>query len=266
MTRLESGPARTDALWQIGIFLAFFAFGLYFLYDWKIGWPKANREHAIADLPKFVQDLKLDAAGTYGKLGDRPTQDDFDKLCKATAGSPPSIDAVHAALGQPTLTREVTSQQFEYFLSRTGGAKIEIKDGRVQPFAPGSNWQTWYKSHEQVNNQVYWSLLPFAASLFFLKKLVTAVSLKATLDDKEMVYGGRRVAYDRIESIQDYNPKGWIDVHYRDDANARRKLRIDNEKIARFDEIVARLCAAKNVPNPVEELRRQRQALDGGAS
>lgn len=268
MSRLESGPARTEAMYQLVFFLACVAFGSWFLYDWRIGYPAKNRAEAITKLPAFVEDPKLESAPLYDKLDDKPNEADFAKLGKAldaTAGTPQSIEQVRSFAGEPELVREEGGRRVEYYLSKTSGLKVEVRDGRVQPIAAAKSWKTWNKSYEETENQKWWGLVPLVLSLMFLRKFLQSVTLRARLDEREMTYGGVTIPYDRIESIQDYSPKGWVDVYYRDPADRRKKLRIDNQKVQKFEEIVDELCRIKGVPNPILE-HRAAQAAEGGPS
>ena len=65
-----------------------------------------------------------------------------------------------------------------------------------------------------------------------------------------MTYGGQQIAFADMVALRDYSPKGWIDLYYKSNGQ-EKKLRIDNEKIAKFDEIVAALCDVKGWKNEV---------------
>jgi hypothetical protein len=267
MTRIESGPARTDALYHLGTLLFFIGFGTWFLYDWKIGYPESNRARAIEQLHHFIEDKSLQdadkAATLYDGLGDSPTEEQFNRLLEqfAKSGAPLDTSAIREKFGEPSLTREMDDgRKLEFWLSKTGGLKAELKDGRLQPILANKNWRKWYKSHDEVEAQKWFGLVPFVLALYFVYKLVKALTLRASLDDNEFVYGGARIPVSQIESIRDYNPKGWIDVWYLNASNDRRKVRLDNQKIEKFNELVEALCALKGVPNPIAAHQAQREA------
>jgi len=78
-----------------------------------------------------------------------------------------------------------------------------------------------------------------------------------TIDDEGMVYDGQRIAFADMVSLRDYSPKGWIDLYYRVGEREKR-LRLDNEKVLRFDEIVDALCKAKGFRNEVREYAEEK--------
>jgi hypothetical protein len=245
-------------MYQLAFFVAAVAFGGWFLYDWKIGYPEKNRTEAITKLPAFAEDPSLKAEELYDKLDEKPNSSDFAKLEKslaATDGTSKDLAQIEAIVGKPDLERRDADRRLFFYLSKTGGLKVEERNGVVQPITPAKSWKTWNKSHEEVENQKWWGLIPIVLSLLFLRKFLQAITLRARLEENEMVYGGTVIPYSQIESIQDYNPKGWVDVYYRDAANRRKKLRIDNQKIEKFEPLVDELCRIKGVPNPIAAAR-----------
>lgn len=268
MTRVESGPALTEAMYQLVFFVATLALGLWFIYDWKVGYPAKNRVEALTKLPAFVEDPNLNAEPLYDKLDEKPTQADFEKLAKTLAaadGLPRDLAQIEEIVGPPDFERQEPDRRLVYYLSKTGGLKVELRNGVVQPITAAKSWKTWNKSHEEVENQKWWGLAPIVLSLVFLRKFLQAITLRVRLEENEMVYGGQVIPYSRIESIQDYNPKGWVDVYYRDAADRRKKLRIDNQKVAKFDQVIEELCRIKGVPNPITAARAAASPPEGAA-
>ncbi|MGE3182272.1 MAG: hypothetical protein AB7N71_11630, partial [Phycisphaerae bacterium] len=255
--RLESGPAKKESIIQFLIFLALFAYGFYFFYDWKIGYPAKNKAHAIEALPAFLVESDLQdaskAAALYDNFAATPTKDDFDQLVKQI---PTALSDVEKVIGRaPDRIREADGTTYSYFLSKTGALVVETRGGRMQPLSAGS-WRTWGKTAAEVEMQKYWGFVPILLSLMFFRQFVRARRLRATLDENEMVYGGKRIRYEQITRIDEFHPKGWVDVYYTDESGTEQKLRIDREKIARFDEIIAILSEKKGIENPILVYRR----------
>jgi hypothetical protein len=242
---LESGPARADRNWWLLRTVVCLGIALWFIYDGVRGYPERNRAAA---------ELKLNAPEPFGgrikfeQLGETPTKDDFDKLLKA---KPTTGDQLQQYLGRPTSV----SGPDQYFMSRYGYAKVTVKDGRPT-LSPG-DWVTWAKTKEEIGHQLYWAIVWAVPGLYFLWRLIKAATLHVVIDDEGMAYGGQRILFSDMVSLRDYNPKGWIDLYYKRGAR-ETKLRLDNEKVLRFDDIVAAICAAKGFPNEVQQHAEQK--------
>lgn len=240
--RLESGPANAERNWQLLRTIIFLGFALFFAYDGAIRWPNKNLREAETKLAAPTGPFK-DSKVKVGDLGETPVKADFEALLRS---KPTSGEQVRKALGPPTFT----SGSDEYFMSRYGYAKVSLKDGR--PSLSPSDWTTWYKDKNQIREQFYWAIIPALPGLYFLWRLIKAVTLRVTIDDEGMVYGGQRIPFDNMVSLRDYNPKGWIDLYHKL-GEGEKKLRLDNEKVKLFDEVVAALCTAKGFRNEVQE-------------
>lgn len=243
--RIESGPATTDRNWHLVRAILFLAFAGYFVYDGAVGWPARNRQEATARLSApqpFNGQLKWD------DLGETPTQPIYERLQKA---DPQRREEVHGALGKPALVRE----DDEYFASRYGYGRISYTRDRVSSIG---NWIPWYKTREEVRQQFYWAILPALPGLYFLWRLYKAVTLRVVVDDEGMVYDNQRIAFDAMRSLRDYSPKGWIDLYYVEN-ETEKKLRLDNQKVRLFDEIIDAICQAKGFRNEAKAYREEQQ-------
>jgi hypothetical protein len=238
--RVESGPAKTDRNWQFVRFILFAGLALWFCYDGAVRWPKKNREAAENALQVRPWEGKL----RYDDLPGRPRSlGDFQTLITSAQAS---RSGLHAALGRPQVG-EGTSE--EYFVSKYGYARATYSGEKPSL----ETWKNWEGGHtgDEIQAQFYWALLPLPFALYFLWKLYRAATLRVTVDDEGLLYAGRRIPFAEMNSLRDYSPKGWIDLYY--GANGReRKLRLDNEKIALFDEVVAAICQAKGFRNEVK--------------
>ncbi|MFO0839027.1 MAG: hypothetical protein U1D55_10925 [Phycisphaerae bacterium] len=239
--RLESGPASGDRNYFLGATVVCLGMAVWFLYDGLRGWPAANLEAAGQQLAQ-LEGKPVDSSN----LPERPYKGDYDALL---AKSPKSLEDVRAALGDPIHSKETAvGETTSYFASRYGLATVPSIGGHVD--AARMNWKTWHKSHDDVVGQIYWALIPLALALYTGFRLIRAVTLRVQIDETGMNYAGRQIAFDAMTALRDYSAKGWIDLYYRDGAG-ERKLRIDNQKVKRFDEIIAALCAAKGFQNPL---------------
>jgi hypothetical protein len=239
--RLESGPARTDRNWWLVRTVVFLGIAAYFVYDGAVGWPEKIREAAELKLkqPPF------DGRRRFEDLSEKPTGRDVERLVR---GSPGTTNALHD-LGEPI----VTSGRDRYYASRYGYVKVTLgADGHAT-----ADWRPWFKDKSEVDQQFWWALVPGLPGLYCLYRLIKAATLKVVIDDEGMIYGGKRIAFADMVSLRDYSPKGWIDLYYKFGAR-EKKLRLDNQKVRLFDDIVAAICEVKGFRNEVKEYVEQK--------
>jgi hypothetical protein len=253
--KLESGPAATDRNWHIARAILFLGFAAYFLYDGSIGYPNKNRKEA----EKWLQAPQpIGGQVSWGDLKSSPTLPEYEKL---QAANPRTREEVHRVLGQPAFV--VGSD--EYFMSWYGRGKITYAGDSVTAVEP---WHEWYKSREEIRIQFYCAIIAALPGLYFLWRMFKAMTLRVVIDDKGMDYGGQRIPFEAMVSLQDYSPKGWIDLYYMQD-DAKKKLRLDNQKVRLFDEIVEAISEAKGFENAVKahaEEQRERRAAEERAA
>jgi hypothetical protein len=254
--RLESGPARADRNWWLLRTCVCLGIAAYFVYDGARGWPNKNRVAA---------EQKLNAPEPFGgrvkfdELGETPTKADFERALKE---KPANAEQFQQRMGKPTFTNGPD----QYYMSRYGYAKVTVRDGRVT-LSP-SDWITWSKDKGEVQAQFYWALVPALPGLYCLWRLLKAATLRVVLDDEALLYGKLRIALADMVSLRDYSPKGWIDLYYKR-GEREKKLRLDNEKVLLFDDLVAAICQAKGFKNEVlayAEEKARREAEEQAAA
>jgi hypothetical protein len=252
---LKSGPAAMDRVYWSVVTIACLAFAAYFFYDGKWGYLKKNRSAATQRLPALIE-RPIDQV----ELGDSPTKADFESL-KADlerlreSGQPTLPEQVHQALGPPVHTKRTgPGETVEYFISVYGCAAVPINNDRVNPSAMA--WTAWLKTKEQIQQQYYWGLIPLVIGLYAGLRAYRAMTLRVVIDEEGMTYAGKRIPFEAMTALRDYNRKGWVDLHYGTDAGEQR-LRLDNQKVAKFDEIAEAICQAKGFENPVTAYYRQ---------
>lgn len=241
---IVSGPAKTEAIWQLVRTLLFLGVAGYFLYDGAYGWPHENVTQARAELQKAEPwDGKL----TYEDLPDLPTNVEFDALKKSGVTR---LDQVIEKLGTPQIERrDGPTRTIRYFVSKWGYAVISFDSGGAD--LAGAQWKDWFKPPSEIKGQFYWALVPGLPGLIFLWFLIKALTLKVVLDDRGLTYAGELIPFEAMTGLRGYNPKGWIDLYYKVGEEGKKR-RLDNEKFLLFDEIVAGICEKMGYINEVE--------------
>lgn len=248
--KLEAGsPTASKLYWLVATVVLLGAAG-WFLYDWKIGYVAAN----MAEARKH---LGLDA-GEDPAITAQFTQEDFQALKTAAPNGLPPLDRINQSLGPPRKQEaRPEGETGHLYVSQYGMAIAVTRGGRVTVF----EWQPFKHSQAQIQTQLYFSLILLAGALFVAYKLLRTLTMRVALDDEGMTYGGARVAYADMTEFTGFSPKGWVDLNYRA-GGATRKLRLDNQRIDKFEEIVSTISAKANIENP---LPARAAAPEGGA-
>lgn len=239
----ESKAARTDAMWLLGYSLLCLGLGGWFIYDWKIGWPAANHTEASRALGAQMKQLSP-PRDPPSPLPSMPTKSEFDALIRENAKS---LGEINAKLGEPLFSREESGSTTYYYASEWGLATVPVSAGVAQ-ITPQS-WRNWYKSRDDVQGQLYFGIFAGALGLYFVYRTIKAISLVVRIDDSALIYGGTRIPLASMKRLVGYNPKGWVDLYY-DAGSGEKKLRLDNQKIEKFDEAIETICRLKNFPDP----------------
>ncbi len=262
--RLESGPAKVDSYWWIARTVVFLGFALYFVYDGAIGWPGAVRKEAEKQLAGGVFKGRL----SYDQLPLKPEQADFEQfraeVSEVAKNAKPKAEMLipkdgPPPLGESPLQEPVEGRTAHYFIGKYGYAMVEVADDRIIPDT--MKWSEWKKDYnrEKIEGQFYWAALPGVFGLYFLYRMIKALTLRAVIDDQGLTYGGERIAWAEMKSLRDYSPKGWVDLHYTH-GGQERKLRIDNEKILKFNEIIDEIVREKGFEHPVDAYELSKHA------
>lgn len=263
MTLLESGPAKTDRYYWLIVGLVFAAYAAWCICDGSFRYYDQNRKQAEEQL------LQRGIEGPYN-LDKSITLDGFNQL-RAT----PDLNRVQvrAAFGEPLHTRrqrdDAPGRGFadvvdaECYASLYGMVVILIDPATGRVDKRHMEWQAWEHSPDDIRMQFYMAALIGLVALYFLYRAYKAATLRAVIDDEGLTYGGARIAFTDMVSLQDYNPKGWVDL-YHQVGGRRKRLRIDNQKIARFAEIVELLCEKKGLENPVQAAQAEPEDDDTG--
>jgi hypothetical protein len=286
--RLESGPANYDRNYNIVIMLLGLVMGAYFLYDHAIGYPKKNRvaaEQKLTPLAGSPQSIWSDGndqevLSLTSRIGNNPeaakspeaqqlqarlreivagriapalpkvpTEDDYKNLVKTEPSDP---EIIRKAWGPPRFTITDGGSTAEFYPNAYGLVIVPIV-GKYVDFKR-MLWTPWDKSQDDIQIQLYCAVVAFVFGLFFLRRAYKAATLRVVIDDEGLVYAGLRVPFENMTKFANYSKKGWVDLFYMH-GEQLKKIRFDNQKVGKYDEIIDALCRAKKFPDPrkVEE-------------
>ncbi|MCG3127891.1 MAG: hypothetical protein CHACPFDD_02764 [Phycisphaerae bacterium] len=241
--RIESGaPPRAKIEWLVYTVLCLGVAG-YFVYDWKVGYPSANREEARKQLALKPEEPL--------ELRDKPTKGEYDALlaefaAKRTLGA----DRVRS-LGEPI--RRATDPQngevAETFGDTLGYGVIVSRGGAVTDVRP---WRDWKHSASTIEGQMYFAVLCLLLMLYPLSRLIRALTLRVVLDDAGLDYAGKRVGFDAMTGWKNFDRKGWVDLVYRGESG-EALLRLDNQRVKGWDALLAAISEKRGFKNPARE-------------
>ncbi|TWT40978.1 hypothetical protein RAS1_36690 [Phycisphaerae bacterium RAS1] len=258
---IESGPAKGERNYWLVVLTACLLFSGWFVRDGLSGYPNKCIDEARKNIVARMQDKpdRVNVEALIAKLGRTMDQADFDAAVNGVADPA----AVRSKLGEPLHVRPVApGETVEYFGSIYGMGGVAVRNGQVDATRLVS-WKKWFKTREEVVGQLYFAVVPLVFALFPLWKIFKAVTLRVRVDENGIVYGGATIPMSEVVSVRDYHRKGVVDMYYRA-GGQERKLRFDNQKVARFDEVVKAICTIKRLPNPIEEYyaAKQREEAD----
>ncbi|MGD8450470.1 MAG: hypothetical protein PVJ57_01510 [Phycisphaerae bacterium] len=255
MVLLESGPAKTDRYYWLVVTIAFMGFAGWCVYDWAYRYPAENRAAAATELARWTRV----ADDLITNLPERPTEEDFKRVRAAK----PDRAMLEREFGKPLPPKadDIGPIDAARYASAWGMVTVPLHgDGR--PDIARTTWQSWAHSPGDIKMQLYMAIIVGVIALYFVLRAYRAFTLRAVIDDDGMTYGSRRIPFENMVSLRDYNPKGWVDLHYRTSGGNETRLRIDNQKIACFSEIAELICEKKGFENPILAAQREDEEED----
>lgn len=237
--RLESGPAAYDRNFNVAVALLGVFLGSWFLYDHYVGYANKNRKTAEQWLIPKIGKENIPA-----QLPDKPDEDEFNRL-RAQEPSDPS--KIREAWGEPSHIVAGGNEIWHYYPSKYGAAYFPIVNNRVD--LKRMLWVGWDHSRDDIQMQFYLAFVGYVFALYFLRRVYKAATLRVIIDDEGLVYAGRRVPFASMTKFTNYSKKGWVDLFY-EQGGQERKIRFDNQKVRKFDEIIDELCRAKGFADP----------------
>ncbi len=240
--RLESGAPRSSKTYWAVIIVVMIGVTAWFAYDWRSGYAKEN----VKTARKILMDQGLLAETEALALTAEFTHQDFREL---QAAEPRSPSQVRSRFAEPFTVRSDTSGNAgEYYVSLYGMITVETTNGRITNLS----WTKWYKGKDEIQAQLYWACMPALAAFFAVFKTFKTMSLRVTLDDAGMTYGGLQIAYAEMTAFTGYNAKGWVDLNHRAGGN-EKKLRLDNQRVDKYEEIIRAICEKTQLECPLPD-------------
>lgn len=240
--RLESGAPRSSKTYWAVIIVVMLGVTAWFAYDWRIGYAKENLKAAHKTITGQGLLDEPEAVALTAEFTER----DFRKLRDAKPTSP---SQVRSRFGEPFKVRSDTGgNSAEFYVSRYGMITLAITNGRITDL----QWTKWHKGKGEIDAQVYWAGVPALAALFAVFKIGKTMSLRVTLDDAGMNYGGLQIAYADMTAFTGYNVKGWVDLNHRTGGD-EKKLRLDNQRVDKYEEIIRAICEETQLECPLPD-------------
>jgi hypothetical protein len=229
------------------MFLLLGAFGAWFAYDGWVTYPQRNVEAARQAFPKSVEaePVANPAVTQESAMALQPKADKKVSLAdlRKQWGEPAYLGS---ASGSGT-----SAEQAAYFVGPYGFVRVSL-EGET---ATKVDWRDGPKVASDIGVQRLLGIGLGGAALIPLVLLLVQMAGKYVLDDQGLVLPKvGRVAYDQMTGIDttQLNKKGLVQLQYRDARGQAATAVLDEEKIARFEEIVAGLCEKKSWPIEVE--------------
>lgn len=245
----EAGTPRGSKLYLIVVTAVCLILSAYFFYHgglthpwfnlpWDTSYPQRNIDAALVQLTGIVPGRPT--------FGEHPQDEDYRALL---AAKPATRQEVQERMGTPAHSATAADgTTTDYYVSLYGLVRATSAGGRL--VENGLSWTPWGKSKSEMTVQIWCGIASGLIGLFFAYKAFRAAQLRVVVDDTGMTYDGRRIEFAAVRALTGYNPKGWIDVEHEQGGTVAR-LRLDNQRVERFDDIVAAICAARGFPNPI---------------
>jgi hypothetical protein len=229
------------------MFLLLGAFGAWFAYDGWITYPHRNVEAARQAFPQSVE---------AEPVANPAVTEESAKALQPGPGKKVLLADLRKQWGEPAYLGSASgsgasTEQVAYFVGSYGFVRVSL-EGET---ATKVDWHDGPKVASDIGVQRLLGIGLGGAALIPLVLLLLQMAGKYVLDDQGLVLPQvGRIAYDQMTSIdtKEFNTKGLVQLQYRDARGQAATAVLDEEKIARFEEIVAGLCEKKNWPIEVE--------------
>ncbi|MFQ5430351.1 MAG: hypothetical protein ACE5E1_08590 [Phycisphaerae bacterium] len=250
--RIVSGPTTERKVRTLLMLLLFSGMGAYFVYDGWVGYPAKNFAEHLEALPATERSRAKDAP-VYPAV----RQDSLRAASRAIAkiGIKQQRQALADLYGGPPSFED---QEAWYYFGPDFRVKIPLKNGR--PAQPKGIATEKRETDIRLQKQLGVGLMLFSLGLFI--HLIRVIRTRLVLDDDGLTYGRRRpIKWDAMRSLDTraFTKKGRLDLIF-DDNGDRRRVRLDEYHLARFEEVLARICDRKGFENPIELERAAKQA------
>jgi len=250
---IESGVNRGTLIRFGLIFLMLVAFAAWFAWDGFVNYPRENLEAARQNFPEPTESLPVaNPAVTAEQAEQFKRQIENAQL--------PKFEEVKAVWGEPAwlgLDRSgeqkmPSGNRVAFFVGPYGWARVTIAGDS----ATTVEWHPATYGRFDVLVQKIIAAVLLTVALVVLVWIVKMATERYVLDDEGLVLPGvGRVQWDQMLELDasDFAKKGVIRLKYRDSAGGERQALLDENRIARFDEIVIALCEKKGWQLPGED-------------
>lgn len=242
---LESGPALKDRLYNTIFMIALVAYAGWCYYDGTYRYFDLNRAEAKKTLTPLVGEGNIPA--TLGRAITRDTQT-FLRTRIPALDSPRAIqDALAVA---PIHEKRSADGQLEaqYYVSDFGMITVPVTHDSVDPAK--IEFQKWKYEPLDLTMQFGMMYLVLVVAALFGWRALNGTLLRATIDEQELRYGKKRIPIKSIKRLSDYSPKGLVTLVFEDAAGRLQKLRLDDQKILKFQEIIDVICNLRGFADP----------------
>ena len=246
--RIVSGVGRRTVMRLGFMFLLLAVFAVWFAYDGWITYPGKNREAARQAFPKTQaaepvanpavteESTKAVQSGGAGRVGLADLRQKW--------GEPGYLGPAGGDAGG--------SDRVAYFVGPYGLVRVTL-DGEM---ASKIEWRDGPKVASDIAVQKLLGILLGAGAALPLALLLVQLPTKYVLDDEGLTLpAAGRINYDQMTGVDvsAFSSKGIVRLKYRDAQGQEKTAVLDEEKIDKFDEIVAACCEKKGWPIEVDE-------------
>lgn len=243
--QIESGLGQRTVMRLGFMFLILAVFGAWFAYDGWVTYPNRNIEAARQAFPETVE------ANPQPNAAVTP---DSAKAMQPGPEKEVTLADLRKQWGEPAYLGSAggtSTEQLAYFVGPYGFVRVNLDGETVRRV----EWRDGPKVASDIAVQKLLGVALGAGALIPLAMLLVQMSHRYVLDDQGLTMPGcGRIAYDQMTGIDvsAFSTKGIVRLSYRDARGQETTALLDEEKIARFEEIVAALCQKKGWPIEVE--------------
>lgn len=253
--RIESTVAKRALMRQGIVVVVLLAFGTWFGWDGWVGYPTKNMNEAkgnfpvvpAGDVPQYGAVTAESAKDFQSQIGVDPARQITLTNLTRTWNKPAYLGAADAAGATSP-----GSPRVAFFVGTYGWAKATLAGDGVTHI----EWRDADKDYSAIAVQKLLASLLAVGAMIPLGILLSYMSGKYILDDEGLTLpGNRRVLYNQMTAIElaDLQKRGIVRLTYQNDKGQQAVAVLDEEKIAKFEEIVLNICEKKGWQDELAE-------------
>ena len=214
-------------------------FGVWFLYDGYVGYPRENIVKAIESLNPVPDELPRIDAGVTKKLAEELAGELLERRLPR--------EFVYERLGQPAWLNEA-GDDARYF-GPGGMLGISFKGDAVEDlfFNPGVKDEIELMWQKILGS----GMLPIG--IILILQALRVLTMKFVIDDNGLTLGGRRtIPFDAMTGLDadKLRRRGYIDLQYSVNGQSKQ-ARLDDYVIRDHRAIITEICARRGFQNPL---------------